>query len=62
MTPIQYEIVAGQHNIHLPDIHEEVKGVQKSSIIIISNSPFQSKQKALIHKKYNVAIHLQNVF
>ena len=24
LTPIQYEIVAGQHNLHLPDIHEEV--------------------------------------
>jgi len=29
VTPIQYEIVAGQHNIHLPDIHEEVRLVSE---------------------------------
>merc|ERR1711970_1235542 len=28
LTPIQYEIVAGQHNIHLPDLHEEVRRVE----------------------------------
>jgi len=29
LTPIQYEVVAGQHNIHLPDIHEELRRVDK---------------------------------
>ncbi|XP_023335887.1 anionic trypsin-2 isoform X2 [Eurytemora carolleeae] len=27
LTPIQYEVVAGQHNIHLPDIHEEIRRI-----------------------------------
>merc|ERR1719347_345569 len=28
LTPIQYEVMAGQHNIHLPDLHEEVRRVK----------------------------------
>lgn len=28
LTPIQYEVMAGEHNIHLPDLHEEVRRVK----------------------------------
>ena len=28
LTPIQYEVMAGQHNLHLPDLHEEVRRVK----------------------------------
>jgi len=29
LTPIQYEIVAGIHNVHFPSIHEEIRRVDK---------------------------------
>jgi len=32
ITPIQFEIMAGQHNIHLPNLHEEVRRVKMSII------------------------------
>merc|ERR1712200_219411 len=29
LTPIQYEIVAGIHNVHIPSIHEQIRRVDK---------------------------------
>ena len=32
LSVLQFDVMAGQHNIHLPDIHEEVRLVSKMFI------------------------------
>ena len=32
LSIFQYDVMAGQHNIHLPDIHEEMRLIKKAII------------------------------
>merc|ERR1719507_3006651 len=58
LTPIQYEVMAGQHNIHLPDIHEEVRRVKAG--IIHPNYTWNDKEFDIGLVKLSSALRLSD--